>query len=307
MKRILVILGWLICWLAIFSSNISAKIFTPESELFDSELDGAWEFGEVMQTEFVGTEHASLLFTLLNQEITLNSSAEAKYLVANQFSSKFTVDQTQDIWLELTYQPWSQETEIGFDDPVLVVFLNDQIVLKRNIFEICCQPQMEKIYLGSLTGEQTLFIFAGDTGDLLKPSGVILQTVKIFGQSLLIDDQIKIDKVTQTEETTQISGSPTEIQWNKPISKPDLVITDVSESSNGQILGAEDKNSSSNSDEWQQQLKQLIQQPWLVWVMWPVLAGLIWLVVKDKNRYVTDNVSFRFKNISNSKKINKKG
>jgi hypothetical protein len=284
-------------------SSAAAKVFTPGEELFNSELDGAWEFPDLVEKEFDGVENTELMFTLLDEEVSLNSSTKPQYLVQNQFSSEFNLEQARNVWLELTYQPWSQETELGFDDPVLVVFLNEQVVLRKSIFEICCQVQAEKIYLGSLDGEQRLTIFAGEMGDLLKPSGVILQKVRVFGQKLAGSksefDQTAIVRPSLLADSFQGNGLATIAQFESSTDQPDTVIFGAGEPA-GQVLGETDEALGSGLI-WQERLEQLVHQPWFVWLMWLVLAGLIWLVIRDKNQRVTDNVRLRFKNTNSSK------
>ncbi|OGJ37836.1 MAG: hypothetical protein A2383_01980 [Candidatus Pacebacteria bacterium RIFOXYB1_FULL_39_46] len=299
MKFFSLIIIELICGLLWLASGVGAKVFTPESELFGSQLDGSWEFGEVVKAEFAGEEAADLLFSLIDQEVLLNTSAEPHFLVQNSFRKEFALDQNQDVWLELIYQPWSQETEAGFDDPVIVVFLNNQVILKKSIAQICCKLQTEKLYLGSLSGAQTLTIFAGEMGDLLNPSGVILQSIKIFGQSMIVDQSIVIQEIPDVIKNGDDVGE----KLNQPIKEPDVVAFDEARLA-GQVLGAEDENSATQLSYWQERLKQLVDQSWFVWLVWLVLAGVIWLMIRDKNqsRIIDNRLSLKKLSISSSKK-----
>ncbi|MFH2118522.1 MAG: hypothetical protein ABII10_02205 [Candidatus Paceibacterota bacterium] len=285
MKRILLIITGLILGLWRLVPSVEAKVFTPESELFESELDGAWEFGEVAETEFAGEENSYLLFSLIDQEVLLNTSAEPSFLVENSLVEEFEIDRERDVWLELVYQPWSQETEAGFDDPVLVVFVNGVLVLKKSVAQICCKQQTEKIYLGVLSGKQSLAIFAGETGDLLKPSGVILQSVKVSGQSSVVANRVVGGEV----ENVVVNNNSPITELVKPTKEPDVVISEVNKPTEGQVLGAEDENSDGELSDWQKQLKELVHRGWFVWLAWVSLAGVIWLMIRNKDLKVVKN------------------
>ncbi|HEX9817896.1 MAG TPA: hypothetical protein VGA89_03345 [Patescibacteria group bacterium] len=305
MKKTFLLMGWfaglLIGWSSWLVGSVKAQEFTPTSKLYQSQLDGAWQFPQVVRLEYVGEENSSFLFSLLDQEVSLNSSAEPKFLVANNFSRQFAIKEAHHLWLALTYQPWSQETQLGFDDPVLVVFFNDRVVLKKSMAEICCQRQTEKVYLGLSGGEQTLSIFAGEMGDLQEPSGIILQIVEIYGQPQASSSQSNL--ITTGPETVvsgngNVSGLVGEAEAETLIIEPAIA---------GQVLGVGNEQVVPDSlKPWQRQIKKLVENPWFIWLAWLIVAGLIWLVIRDKKSRVTDNVrSGRNNGLSNKKERKK--
>lgn len=249
------------------------SFFTPSSQLYNSPLDGAWQFGEVVSIEEPIT--AKEVFLENNQQLYLNNSETPAYLVNNRYDYQFSINNSPS-WLEITYQPWSSEELLGFDDPLFVIFLNEQLIFKQLLSD-CCQPQQQQIYLGKLVGNQQLNFFAGDMGDLEQPSGVVIDQFSILTalnssapksatskQTSLVD--------TQIEPTSYHPQPTTVVSSNDPITN-----------SPGEVLGAVDDQPSMNSN-WLNQLRYLVNHPWSLPVMWLAVTVIVIFMLHIRDR-----------------------
>ena len=277
-------------WLLLFTT-----LFTPRTEVFHSELDGAWQFGTVV--ERIGPEVVTEVLVERTEPVELNTAGEPDFLVNNRF--EWPVESTgQPLWLEVEYQPWSQETERGFDEPVLVIFFDEELILKQNIDEICCDRQVKQVYLGIPSGQHQLSFFAGEMGDLRKPSGVVVEQLRLLGQSRSTNQVGSQIKPSSTDPETIVTGnSQSSIQVSQLDPAAETIITEPL--GEGQILGVEDNQTAQSTfGNWQIQLKNLLEKSWFIGIIWLMTALLIW-------GGVTANVFSRLKNIFSSK--NQKG
>lgn len=200
---------------------VRAEVFIPSSALFGTDADGAWEFAEpenktipakndtwhqLFSTDFlhglpegVQVEGAhEFIADFDGVLLRLNSMETPHYLVENSFSWTFVIPELQDVWLAMEYRLWSSETERGFDEPVAAFYVDDTLFHKEDITQFCpaesreeegtCQWNIAHFYIGRLEGEHTVSVFAGDTGDLQKPSGIDIWMMKINAQALEADE-----------------------------------------------------------------------------------------------------------------------
>ena len=276
-----------------------AALFTPSAEFFHSELDGAWQFGEVIERVGLDVETEALVEN--SELVELNNPDEPDFLVNNRFDW-LVEGNGRPSWLEMEYQPWSEETEPGFDEPTVVIFLDEELIFKRNIAEICCELQQATIYLGELVGEHRLSFLAGETGDLQKPSGVIVTAMKILVQKETAARKLEKVELNAAEPETIVTGNSTpSIEVDRLDSAAETIITESP--GDGQVLGTADaQEGQSQLSDWQLKLKTWLAEPWLIGLAWVMTVGLIWLVIRDKKPFVTPNVRLGLKNILSTKK-----
>jgi hypothetical protein len=268
-------------------SQVWARVFTPSTEPFFSDLDGAWEFAEAVKKTDEPSDIELISFYSLAKTIKLNGADLPNYLVRNVFEWQFVVDSEQPVWLEVDYQPWSNETEAGFDEPYLVVYLGHELIFKENILAACsiservdgvCDWRTKRLYLGRLSGEQTITLYAGETGDLQKPSGITLRSL-----TALIE-QKSITAASPTPTETQIGGTSATVVGQQDSQGLSDQIVESNPGDSGQVLGASDEVVEQPNEQpaWKEQLKQIVFQPWFLVVSWLVFFGLF--LVLSNNR-----------------------
>jgi hypothetical protein len=238
-----------------------AKIFTPNSDLYYSDLDGAWEFAKLVEKS--GPNGKLTEFLELNSEKTLNNSESPNYLVHNRFEWQFEAGDSKPVWLEMSWQPWSSETERGFDQPYLAIFLDQTLIYTANIDEQCCQPQTKQWYLGELSDQQTLTIFAGEAGDLEKPSGLEIQTLRLLTQA---------EEVAPTPTPTP---TPTIVATTQSIVPPTISQTPVQ---SGVVLGETIETVSETTADppvWRETIEKVIDDPTINRFAWTQLVLLV--------------------------------
>ncbi len=270
-----------------------SMFFTPGVELYGSELDGAWVFGEVVgeERELSGGQE----FLVNGEVVELNSADSPDYLVSNRYEWEFVGD-GRELWLSFSYQLWSEESELGFDEPVLVVFLDDLLIFKIGL-ERCCELEGEEIYLGELSGKHRLSFFAGEMGDLEKPSGVVIEELKLLSKESGLLREIS------DEPETVIVGADLEKITVVLDDSPETVITGTGI---GEVLGARDEGGDEGVD-WRVKLWELMNKPHVLLSVWVVISILVRAIFIGKTVKVTDNVSFELKNLISSKNIFQKG
>lgn len=161
--------------LMVFPNNVLgvSESFDPTKVLYESERDGLWEFGE-------------------GQEVELNSKKNADYLVNNETVLDFSLDETKNLWLGFELEVDTEETLLGFDDPALVVFLNDELVWKKSALELCdagkCDWLLHKVDLGEVkAGMNRVNIYGGETGDLEQPTQLKVRNLTVNSETKSAD------------------------------------------------------------------------------------------------------------------------
>lgn len=202
---LLLIIGWLI----IDVKAVKAAVFTPESTPFFSDLDAAWEFPPVEEIAESTTEVAPLVYInfdsdwpnqlkksgqveILSEEnesfLAINNHDSPSYLVQNKLSWQFTLTARQPVWLELDYRVWSMESAQGFDNPVLAIYHGNDLIYQEDVFKPCsinpetgvCEWQVQRWYLGELSGDQQISLFGGEMGDLGEASRVDIRSMSLL-------------------------------------------------------------------------------------------------------------------------------
>lgn len=251
--------------------------FTPSSPLYNSDPDGAWEFPETMAKSRTAGE--LIEFLKMEEKTGLNNSENPHYLVQNKFEWSFEVDD-KPLWLKMTWQPWSSETERGFDDPYLVVYLNQEVIFKEGI-DNCCQPQTKQWYLGELSGEQTIYIYAGEMGDLEKPSGVEIESLKLLTER---EEIAPIETVTPTPTPVIIS----QVAVQPSIVPIESTVIDDTPLSSGAVLGVKEESVEEgveNVPNWRESLENIVFHPWFFWLTWASLFLLLAVVTFIVSKY----------------------
>ena len=225
------------------------EFFTPNSDLYYSDLDGVWEFAQPVKKS--GPSGELTEFLELSPAKILNNSETPNYLVHKRFEWEFEVGESKPIWLEMSWQPWSSETERGFDEPYLAIFLNQTLIYTANINEQCCQPQTKQWYLGELSSQQTVFVFAGETGDLEKPSGLEIQTLRLLTR---VEEEV-VPTPTPTPTivtTTQATIQPT------LVAQPNINPTPLQ---SGVVLGEIIETEVVGPPVWRETIEKVIDDP----------------------------------------------
>jgi hypothetical protein len=243
-------------------------LFTPSAALHHLALDGAWQFGGVVERQ-ADSDLETEVLEELNETVELNSVDSPDYLVNNRFDWPFVGKGSA--WLEFKYQAWSKETERGFDEPALVIFLGEELIFKKGIEEICCEERTERVYLGELTGDQRLSFFAGEMGDLAKPTILRITEVKVLKAKAVVPAQARISPTPTIELKRGVAV-------NTPLSSnfdPDQYSFTPHESSEGEVLGASTKQRLVEEPiGWHQVLQHFFNHP-----LTPVMLGLSLLLL----------------------------
>lgn len=238
--------------------------FTPSQTLFSSSLDGAWEFGQVAERR--DPQSATTEYLVKDELIALNNSQSPTYLVENKLEWHFAG--AGETWLVMEFEAWSEETEAGFDDPALVVFLGEEIIWRENSFEACCEVRQERVYLGNLSGEHTLSFFAGEMGDLHKPTGVVFSrlVLEITSQEPMTQNTSMPMSLT---ERAQVSPPPSQkhISTPKPVA-PATYVNFNNPQKTGQTQETTDDRKEVETPFWPEWLRALVFHRWFFGLLW---------------------------------------
>src|SRR5690606_16099208 len=125
----------------IFPGFIFAQVFYPETETFNSSLDGCWEFSEVVSDYVVSDIDEENLSPLT---FTVSKTNSGDFLVNNQTTINFSLNQLknlENIYFEFSFECESSEDLAGFDQPYLVLFYGEELIYKQSDLGLCATPQ----------------------------------------------------------------------------------------------------------------------------------------------------------------------
>jgi hypothetical protein len=238
------------CIFFIFSPTIVfAQVFTPQTNTFSSELDGMWEFPVIEDKYKVG----EILITDYSKDVSFNISSTGSieknrdehvfntlnsFLVNNEL--KIELIPTSEVLFSLSFLCETSETDMGFDDPFLVIFLDDELLFKENNFNLCGSWQ-EKYFLFPKTDKKHLVhIYAGENGDLENNTLVKIKNINFSKKNNLEPTStLKVStsppkKIVKKEVVSRYPSPPKIYNFNK---KPEI---------KGEVLGDSDKKTESD-------------------------------------------------------------
>ncbi|MFZ5437911.1 MAG: hypothetical protein ACOZAK_02565 [Patescibacteria group bacterium] len=227
MKRFLLI--FLNCYLffAIFPNFIFAQVFNPSSKVFNSDLDGLWEFGtvnvayrlSVMPAEF--SQPISYVVTEINQ---------SDFLVGHGLELNFSVK--EEFLFQFSFNCETVETLVGFDQPYLVIFIGEELIALEEDLALC--GQLQKRYFLLPAGEK-ISLYFGQMGDLTAPTTITIEELGLFTRLVQPTKEIASTLVLPSPRPTFSYPSPAVYNWNEP-----MVTT-------GQALGVTDDQTTHSS------------------------------------------------------------
>lgn len=218
----------------------SADFFTPSSEVFETEQDALWDFA--VEKSLATKKFPDLVTEIAGQkeEFVFNNLENPSYLVRSKLDLDLLLPSQQELWLEFELKIETQESLRGFDDPAMVIYLDNDLIWKRSAQDLCpsgkCDWGKQTIYLGKVQkDDHKLSIYAGETGDLEQPTQVTIKNLAVV-----------------------VAAKPLPVQLNPAIpdliDKIDAAITKVvasSEEKAGQLLGTiKEKETSFVSKSW---------------------------------------------------------
>jgi len=258
---------------------IYAQVFTPQIDNFNSEIDGAWEF-PVMNDKYEVSEN---LFTDYSQNIFFNLSSKGKvekigdeytfnsssdFLINNELKMEFF--STSETLFSFSFLCETTETELGFDDPFLVVFLDDELLFKESDFSLCGNWQ-EKYFLFPKTNKKYLvYIYAGENGDLENNTLVKIKNI-IFSKKINLEPtpSLKVSNSFQKEiiKKEEVSRYPSPPKIHNFNEKPEI---------KGEVLGDSDEKTESD---WQNFIPEYF--PLVIGVIIAIFTFFIFIALSD--------------------------
>lgn len=229
--------------LLLFSASrvqASADFFTPNSNLFQTEQDALWDFADEKSLATKELPNSTTEIVSQKEEFAFNNLDNPSYLVSNKLDLDLLLPSQQELWLELELKTETQESLRGFDDPAMVIYLDNDLIWKRSAQDLCssekCDWGKQTIYLGKAPkASHKLSIYVGETGDLEQPTQITIKNLAVV-----------------------VAAKPLPVQLNPVIpdliDKIDAAITKVvasSEEKAGQLLGTiKEKETSFISESW---------------------------------------------------------
>lgn len=288
---------WALCVIllgTLGAGKAEAAVFTPGASLFADERDAIWDFAEqkVWEEPGEGEREKVVEFSFENglpAEISiqgevevvdgmarLNSPSAPRALVENSLQWAVNLEDSAKVWLEIEYRVWSEETERGFDDPVWVAFQNDEVVYRESVLEACpveervaevCVWRTGQWYVGEGSGVRSFSVFAGDTGDLEKPSGIDVRKITVWRNVL------KEESVANQDEAKKIEKNEVASQGNSSAGVPsaESISERYNETAQGTRAGASEQGEVLGATHSPQQSAEEEETPrssWAHWALW---------------------------------------
>lgn len=210
----------------IFPELIFAQVFKPGSKVFNSEVDGLWELGEVNVTYYLAAMPAEF-----NQPVSyvVAEINQNDFLVGQGLELSFSVK--QEFLFQFSFKCETVETLVGFDQPYLVVFAGEELIHLEEDLGLC--GQLQKRYFLLPAGER-IYLYFGQMGDLVAPTTITIEELSLFTRLVQATRTITPTLVLPSPRPTFNYPSPAVYNWNEPIIPT------------GQVLGVVDDQPHSN-------------------------------------------------------------